>query len=203
MAFSSLLCTLRTKMTKLPLPLWSFRHSAPFRGIQPLQTMLVFSEFFVQLRQLQPTHPIKGMHERVRPLVISQDTIPYPAACTDDLHRYSDQPIKKPAELHPQKLIPILPSAHQQRKPCFQGPRQRGHHHIGPVGNQAVHRHPQRIDPILELFNEVFLIAPFIAQTHHLSCTQVGPVGDVEKVSNIVPQLYCLQTKPLLRQRLQ
>ena len=88
-------------MTKLPLPLWSFKHSEPFRGKLLLWTSPVFSDFSVQLRQLQPTHPIKGLHERVHPLVISQDTIPYPATCADDLHRYSDQPIKKPANSIP------------------------------------------------------------------------------------------------------
>src|SRR5512137_799194 len=153
MIFSSLQYGLFTEMSKFSLPLCSLKHSEPFRGTVLPCTTFVFLEYCVQLRQFQSTYPVKGSHERVRPLVISQDTIRYPATCTDDLHRYSDQPMEKPPKLHSKKLIPMLPSAHQKRKPCFESPGQGGHHHIGPVGQQVIHRHPQRIDCILELLN--------------------------------------------------
>src|SRR4030042_3269208 len=177
-------------MTKLPLPLWSFKHCEPFRGTLLLRTSPVFSEHSVQLRQLQPAHPIKGLHKRIDPLIVSQDTIYDPAPRTDDLGRYFHDPIEKPTKLHSQKLISLRMVLHQQRKPWFQGPCQGCHHHIRPVRDQSIHRHPQRIDAILELLNEVFLVAPLIAQPHHFCRTQVGPVGDIEEVPNIIPQLY-------------
>src|SRR5271157_3739592 len=176
------------KMSKLSLPLSSFKHSEPFPGIALPLNGFVFSDYSFQLHQLQPAHPVKGPHERINPLVISQYPVDYAATAGDDLHRYPNQPIEKPTKLHCQKLIPMLPFAHQQSEPCFQRPGQRGHHHIGPVGYQIVHRHPQSLETILELLNEVFLVAPLIAEPHHFGRTQVRSVGNVEKVPNIVPQ---------------
>ena len=158
---------------------------------------LVFSEYSFQLRQLQPAHPLKGRQERTDPLIISQYPVYDAPAASNDLHRDSDQPIEKPTKLHDQELIPMLPFAYQQSEPCFQSPSQSGHHHIGPVGYQIIYRHPQSIETILELLNEVFLIAPFIAEPNDFGRTQVRSVGDVEKIPNIVPQPHL----PLLHRK--
>ena len=149
MIFSSLADVLSTKMTKLSLPLWSFRRSEAFLGIVLPHSIFVFSDFSVQLPQLQPTYPVKSLHESADPLIISQDTIHESTPRTDDLHRYFHDPIEKPTKLHSQKLISLRMFSHQQRKPCFQGPCQGCHHHIRPVRDQSIHRHPQRIDACL------------------------------------------------------
>jgi len=65
------------KMSKLSLPLWSFKHSEPFSGIVLPLNGFVFSDYSFQLHQLQPAHPVKGPHERIDPLVISQYPVDY------------------------------------------------------------------------------------------------------------------------------
>src|SRR4030066_110888 len=98
MTFSLLSCVLSTKMSKLSLPLWSSKHSEPFSGIALPLNCFVSSDPSFPLHQLQPAHPVKGPHERMDPLVISQYPVDYAATASDDLHRYSDQPIEKPTK---------------------------------------------------------------------------------------------------------
>lgn len=87
MTFSSLADVLNAKMTNLHLPLWSFRRSEAFLGIVLPHSLFVFSDFSVQLPQLQPTYPVKSLHKSADPLIVSQDTIHDPTTCADDLHR--------------------------------------------------------------------------------------------------------------------
>ena len=98
----------------------------------------VFKDRANQLCQFKAAHRLQSLHERVNPVVVSEDTIHYPAACSDDLHRYPHDPIEKPSKFHSKKLIALLTFAHQQCKPCFQCPGQGCHDHIGPVGDQGV-----------------------------------------------------------------
>ncbi len=165
-----------------------FKDSDNVSGIILPLKCLIFYEGSFQLCQLQPAHPIKGRQECMDPRVISQYPVCDAPAGKKDLHGDSDHPVEKPAKLHDQELIAMLPSTCQQSEPCFQSPGQSGHHHVGPVRYQIVHGHPQSIETILELLNEVFLVAPFIAEPHHVGCTQVGSVRNIEEVSDIVPQ---------------
>ena len=143
-------------------------------------------ECFFPLDPLQLAQPVERRQERVGPLVIPQNPINDPTTGGDNLNRYSDDPMEKPTKLHGQKLIPMLPSAYQQSEPGFQRPSQSRHHHIGPVGYQIIHRHPQRLETVLKLLNEVFLVAPLIAEPHHLGRAQIRSIGDVDAIRSIL-----------------
>ena len=52
-----------------------FKDSKGLSGIALPLNGFVFVKDTFQLHQLQPAHPIKGRHERIDPLVISQDPI--------------------------------------------------------------------------------------------------------------------------------
>ena len=70
----------------------------------------------------------------------------------------------------------------KQRRPRLQAPRQTGHHHVGPVAHQVVHRHRQRLHATLQLGDQVLLVAAVVGQEHDLR-GRCGPVvGDVEEV---------------------
>src|SRR3972149_3267046 len=142
------------------------------------------------LFKLQAPYPVEGLHERMNPLVVSKHTVHYAPTRSDDLYRYPDQPVEKPAELHCQELISMFPFTHQQSKPRLQSPCQGCHDHIRPVGYQRVHRHSQSVDSVLELLNEVFLVASIITEPHQFRRTQIGDVGNIEKVPNIIEEPY-------------
>ena len=106
-------------MTKVfPCPS-SSRHPAPF-----LRAPVLFNHFFLsgscdRVHQLDLPYPVKGFHERIDSVVVSQYPVDYAATASDDLHRNPDQSIEKPTKLQPNKFVAVLPSAHQQREPCF------------------------------------------------------------------------------------
>ena len=137
-------------MSKVSLRICSSKDSEAFWRTPIPLNFFVFSDRANQLCQFKAAHRLQSLHERVNPVVVSEDTIHYPAPCSDDLHRYPHDPIEKPSKFQSKKLIALLTFAHQQCKPCFQCPGQGCHHHIGPVGDQGIHRHPQRIENILE-----------------------------------------------------
>ena len=65
---------------------------------------------------------------------------------------------------------------------------ERGHHHIRPVRIQRIHRRMQRAHTVLQLLDEIFLIAPLIRLTDDLFDRHLEIVGEVEKVSNLVEE---------------
>ena len=117
--------------------------------------------FSISGQRLRSGHPqlpyhVKGLQECINPLVVTQYSVYYPSTSGDDLDRYSHQTVKKPPKLHGEKFIPVFPSSHQQGKPSFQAPRQRRHDHIGPVGLQSAYGHPQGLQAVFELFDQIF-----------------------------------------------
>src|SRR5205814_9886304 len=70
----------------------------------------------------------------------------------------------------------------------FDVPGEGGDDHVRPVGHQVVERYPQRVDPVLELFDDVFLVAAVVGQRHHLLDGQVQVGGDVEEVPDLVEE---------------
>jgi hypothetical protein len=61
--------------------------------------------------------------------------------------------IRKVAGRPPPRLV------QPQREPRLERPRERGHHHVGPVTQQCVDRHTCRAHA-LELIDQILLVAP-------------------------------------------
>ena len=92
------------------------------------------------------------------------------------------------AELHVDPVAPVGFAVQHHREPGLDVPGQGGDDHVGPVGDQVVERHPQRVDPVLELLDDVFLVAAVVGAGHDLGGGQVGAGGDVEEVADLVDE---------------
>ena len=63
-----------------------------------------------------------------------------------------------------------------------------GHHHVGPVAEQIVHRHAHGVDSVFELLDHVLLIAAPVGQTDDLLACVIDAVGDIEKVTDLIEE---------------
>ena len=77
---------------------------------------------------------------------------------------------------------------HHQGKPRLDVPGQRGDDHVGPVADQVIQGHAQGIDAVLELFDDVFLVASFVGSKDDLGGRQVVARGDVEEIADFVEE---------------
>ena len=142
------------------------------------------------------TQRISRPQEYTLPLVPRQQPIHQPSPTPDDLARHPDDRVHEPLELHPQQAALLRPVRllvpgmlrDRQREPGLQVPRQRRHHHERPVAHQVVHRRPQRVDPALQLRDQVLLVAPVVGLEHQLACGGLAVVGQVEPIADLVEQ---------------
>ena len=97
----------------------------------------------------------------------------------DDLARQPHERVDEPLELHPQQP-PLLLAVRRpvprvlrqrQRQPRLQVPRQRGHHHVGPVAHQVVHRRAQGAHAVLQLRDQVLLVAAVVGLEARSRCS--------------------------------
>ena len=69
----------------------------------------------------------------------------------------------------------------QQRRPGLQAPGQRGHDHVSPVALQIIHRRRQGPHAVLELLDDILLVATSIGLEHNLFGRMFPVVRDVEE----------------------
>ena len=141
-----------------------------------------------QSGRFEPSDSVPGREEVSHPPVVAQDTIDDLSSPGHDLARDPDQILEEGAKLHSQKLIATLTLSDHQREPGFEVPRQGGHDHVSPVAHQVVDGHPHGVDPVLELFNHVFLIAPSIGQPHDFRGRKIFSGGNVEEIALVIEQ---------------
>ena len=101
--------------------------------------------------------------------------------------------IKRCAELHLEHrallrrvlLRPTSVFRQEQREPRLERPRQRRHHHVRPVAHPRAHRHPQRVHTVLQLLDEVLLVASIVGEEESTIEEVVEPyllkVGYIER----------------------
>jgi len=117
--------------------------------------------------------------EQVRqPWIVGLDALHDTLPGAHDLRQHQDQRVQKAAKLHVQQRH--APFALRQQQPIsgFQIPDLCGDRPIGPVAHRIVHRHARRIHPVLQLLDDVFLVAALVGQHHHrFVAIRAGAVG--------------------------
>ena len=86
-------------------------------------------------------------------------------------------------ELHPQDIATRRGFQSDQAIPGLQIPGQGRNDHISPIRHQSIRRHPQRIDPALELADNVLLIATVISEENNLLRSPLSVVRYIKEVS--------------------
>ena len=76
--------------------------------------------------------------------------------------RNQDDAVQERPKLHADVPTTITLPLHHHGKPRLDVPGQGGHDHVSPVAEQVIHRQPQGVDPVLELLDDVFLVAAFV-----------------------------------------
>ena len=119
---------------------------------------------------------------------IGQYSVNQPAAGGHDLAGNLDKAHQEAFEFHPQDIATCRGFQCYQSIPGLQIPGQGRNDHISPIRDQTIRRHPQRIDPALELTDDIFLVAAVIGEENDLLQSLLSVIGDVEKISHIVEQ---------------
>src|SRR5689334_3216883 len=103
---------------------------------------------------------IERRQEGLQMMAVGQHPVNNAAASVDHLTGYLDEVGEEAFEFHPQDVAAYCGHDRDQAIPGFQVPGQRRNDHVSPVRQQAVRRHPQRIHSVLQLPDNVFLVAP-------------------------------------------
>ena len=119
---------------------------------------------------------------------IGQYSVNQAAAGGHDLAGHLDKTYQETFEFHPQDIATCRGFQCYQAIPSLQIPGQGRNDHIGPIRNQTVRRHPQCVNPALELADDVLLVAAVISEENNLLHGHLAVIGDVEKISHIVEQ---------------
>jgi hypothetical protein len=104
------------------------------------------------------------------------------------LARNLDKTHQETFEFHPQDIATCRGFQSDQTIPGLQIPGQGRNEHIGPVRNQAVRWHPQRVDPALELTDDVLLVAAVIGEENNLLGSHLMVVRYIKEVPHIIEQ---------------
>ena len=123
----------------------------------------------------RPGKLIQKTEENMLPRIPRQQPIHDLSSRRENLRRNIHHRRPKRAEVHPQQpplffLMHLLPTARlrqHQRRPGFQAPGQRRHHHVRPIREQAIDRRGQRANPALELRQQVLLVAAVVRVEHN------------------------------------
>src|ERR1019366_6157131 len=144
------------------------------------------------------SHRLAQAKHAADPWVVGKQAVDDAPAAADDLARQMDQGGCEPLELHPHQrvflfLMDRLVSARcdreQEPAPGFEVPGQSGADHVGPVAVEIVQRIAHRAHAVLELLDEVLLVAAVVGQQDDLLCRAAAVVGDVEEVAVLFKQL--------------
>ena len=90
---------------------------------------------------------------------------------------------------------------HHHRKPRLDVPCKRCDDHVGPVTHQVVQGHAQRVNSVLELLDDVLLVATLVGTPNHLIGAQIITGRDIEEIADFVEQyLLALHLADVLAQ---
>src|SRR5271157_431676 len=131
---------------------------------------------------------IESCQEDLQMPAIGQYSVNQAAAGSYDLAGNLDKTPQETLEFHPQDVATCRGFQSYQAIPGLQIPSQDSNDHISPIRNQTIRRHSQRVDPALELTDDVFLIAAVIGEENNLLRGPLSVVGDIEKIPHIVKQ---------------
>src|SRR5690606_33492081 len=118
--------------------------------------------------ELRESHPLDGMpraEEAIERRLIADEPKGDAARPAAHATRNQDDAVQEAPKLHGDVEAPIDLTMHHQREPRLEIPRQRGDDHVGPVADQVVERDSQGVHPVLQLLDDVLLIAPFILRS--------------------------------------
>ena len=86
----------------------------------------------------------------------------------DDLRRDKHHGMDVAFEFHFEKLRLLSLGLDMERMPDFQIPRERGHDHVRPIGDEVSRWHAHGMDSVLELLDEILLMTPVIGFKNNL-----------------------------------
>src|SRR5688572_2883925 len=149
--------------------------------------------------QLELLDVVECFEEGLQMLRVGPNPEHQASSCVDDLARDLNEASLKPLELHPQNVPPGGRCLSYKSIPGFKIPGQSGDHHVGPIRDQTIRRHPESIDPTLQLRDHVLLVATIVSKENHFLHRHLAVVSDVEEVPDVVKQtlLASLNTEVL------
>ena len=119
-------------------------------------------------------------------MVIAQHPKNNLSTSVDYLNRHLYNRIEELAKFHSQQFFPALPAAYHKCKPCLQGPSQGAHNHIGPVRFQISYWHSHCVKTILQLLDQIFLIAAIIAKIYNFSRRPEGVPSETIEINSVI-----------------
>src|SRR5450759_153857 len=156
------------------------------------------------LAQPATVQPLDQSQEDPLPRVPRQQAVDQPSPTSHDLAGHLDHRRTERRELHPQQqsflglVFGRMPGRYRchQGTPSLQAPGQTGHHHVGPVAHQIVHRRRQRVYAAFELGDQVLLVAAIVGREHDLVGRGHAVVRDIEEVAILLEQPHLPFVRP-------
>ena len=124
------------------------------------------------------------------PTIIAQKAQHDPPPASKDLGRHQNEGVKEAPVLHAHHRRARSTFRHHLDEPGLRVPGQGRDHHVGPVGEKVVHRHPQRVDAVLQLLDVVLVVSAPVGKKHRLVRPEVFAVGDVKKIAHLVEGIW-------------
>ena len=119
---------------------------------------------FALLSDTEPTQVLPAREEIFKPSIIAHDAVDDASAGAHDLRGQQNDCVQKAPKLHLDQIHSSSSIGQEQAEPRLEVPGQGGHHHIGPVAEQIVHRHAHGVDSVFKLFDDVLLMAAPVGQ---------------------------------------
>ena len=131
---------------------------------------------------------VKGREERLQMPAVSQDSVHQLSTGGYYLAGDLNEAYEEALEFHPQDITAHCRRHAHHAIPGLQIPSQCSNDHIGPVRNQTVRRHPKSVHSILELSDDVLLVAGIIGKQDNLLWSHSPVIGYVEEIPDLVEQ---------------
>ena len=105
------------------------------------------------------------------PWIPCEQPVDQSASAADDLRRDENEGLEEGSEVHADDRLSLLFMAlsppwadwETHPDPRLEGPTERRHHHEGPVGQERVDRGVECANAVLELLDEVLLVAAIVS----------------------------------------
>lgn len=109
-------------------------------------------------------------------------------SAVNDLTDHAYDQVQELTELHPHDRNAVLVVWLEHTEPRLQSPGQGRDDHVGPVRFEIVDGSAQRSDAVLQLLDQVLLMASLVGMGHHFLGRHPLIVRDVEEVADVAEQ---------------